>query len=182
MANLDLYVKSNMHVGIDLQDEMVSFLYGSEKEPPKGRQVLIRRMRRDSQGQTIQCSCVDNKTKEADLDTMCPYCLGSKYYWDEESQVAYWHNSPVDEELKVPFIDTGDRFYFYFKYEVYPTKQDEVIILGLTSSGNLIKPLTRKNLYNIIAIREFREDNRKLAFWRVTAELDNRRYIETKRA
>lgn len=178
MANLDPYDTDVLSSGIDLQQEMVDFIDGSLSEASKGRLVLLRRMRKDSGGNLVQCPCVDDKTKEPDLDNLCPYCLGAKYYWDEELHKSYWHNAPNDEELQVPFLTTGDRFSFYFKYGVKPALEDEIVTVNLNSNGKVIYPVERKSLYKIVAIREFREDHGRLVFFRATALLDTRRYIE----
>ena len=119
---MDLYGKN-----INLQNEMESFIFGSGTEAPKGRDLVYRRIRKDSNGKPIECECVSSTTKESDKDTYCPYCLGSKYYWDEEFVSSYWHRP-----------GNSDNLVFYFSHNVAPKTIDElkVILQGYTITVN----------------------------------------------
>jgi intein/homing endonuclease len=60
---------------LDLRKEINRLLYGAIDEEAKGRWSLLRRMRRDSNGNRIRCACRDNVTDEPDKDYYCRYCV-----------------------------------------------------------------------------------------------------------
>lgn len=60
---------------IDLRLEFQRFLFGSAFEEAKGQVGVLRRARRDIDGKTIPCSCIDIKTREPDRDTPCSLCI-----------------------------------------------------------------------------------------------------------
>ena len=80
----ELWAISGSGGEVDLRQEFYEFLYGSATEVAKGRPGILRRMRNDDGGVLIPCPCVDEKTGEPDRDTVCPYCWGEGYLWDEE--------------------------------------------------------------------------------------------------
>ena len=158
---MDLYGKN-----INLQNEMDSFLFGSGTEAPKGRDVIYRRIRKDGDNNPIKCECVSKTTGEPDKDTYCPYCLGSKHYWDEEFVKSYWHRP-----------GSSDNLVFYFNYNVNPNTIDELILVGFDSDGNTVAPIERRKLYNILSVDILREEHGLLAYYKVIAAPVNRRYI-----
>ena len=161
---MDLYGKN-----INLQNEMESFIFGSGTEAPKGRDLVYRRIRKDSNGKPIECECVSSTTKESDKDTYCPYCLGSKYYWDEEFVSSYWHRP-----------GNSDNLVFYFSHNVAPKTIDELITVKLDDDGNTIAPIERIKLYNILSVDVLREEHGLLAYYKIVAAPVNRRYIGPK--
>ena len=161
MGAFDLFEKN-----LNLQTEMDRFMFGSDVEAPKGRDVIYRRIRLDSNNNPIKCVCVSNITDEADKDTYCPFCLGSKYYWDEEFVKAYWHRPGADDNLV-----------FYFNHDVAPSGLDELITVKFDDDGNTITPIERVSIYNILPVDLLREDYGELAYYRVLAAPMNRRYM-----
>ena len=150
---------------IDLQKEMDNFILGSDYEESKGKDLIFRRMRRDSSGDLIRCVCVNDNTDEPDRDSYCPYCLGAKYYWDEEFVKAYWHR------------ENEDTLTFYFRHSVEPSSVDELITVKMNDDGTLVSPIERIELYNILSTGKLREERAVLVYYKIIAAPVNRRYI-----
>jgi len=161
MGNFDLYGNN-----INLQVDMDNFIFGSGAEAPKGKDLIYRRIRTDADGNNTKCVCVSNTTDESDKDTYCPYCLGSKYYWDEEFVKAYWYRPGPD-----------DNVIFYFNHDVAPSAIDELIMISLNDDGSVKTPINRVKIYNIISVDFLREDYARLAYYRVIGAPMNRRYL-----
>ena len=161
MGNQDLFGKN-----INLQSEMDDFMLGFGFERPKGRDVIYRRMRVDSNGNPMECVCVSDTSNEPDKDTYCPYCLGAKYYWDEEYVKAYWFRPGADDILN-----------FYFNYQGKPSSIDELIIVEFDDDGKVVSPLNRISIFNILTSTQLREEHGQLSFFKVIAAPMNRRYL-----
>jgi hypothetical protein len=119
-----LWPASSSGKEIDLREEFYEFLYGSNTEIAKGRPGILRRMRTDDDGDLVICPCVDEKTGEPDKDTICPYCWGEGYLWDEE-WITYYKmlvssheglvrkNQPYKPGMSnIPFV------FFYLEHDV----------------------------------------------------------------
>lgn len=65
------------HSEIDLRQELINTIDGSYPEIAKGRDGLLRKMRRNSLNKLIPCDCVDPVTHEPDRDSFCPLCIKS---------------------------------------------------------------------------------------------------------
>jgi len=70
---------------LDLRSEFADILFGTDSSPRHGHLVVVRHLRRASDGEPIACSCLHEITREGDPD--CSYCDGDRYLWDE---VWYW--------------------------------------------------------------------------------------------
>jgi len=163
---------------IDLRDEMKRLMHGDGTEIPKGRKGLLRRMRKNDNGNLILCECVDDITHEPDLDTFCPYCLGEGYKWDEEIITYYKVVIGTNEglaakvqklipgELNVPFA------FYYIEYFVNPSLQDKLVEIRLDLEGNVITPLDRHKVVRLEAVQDFRSDNGRIEYFRLGTNLE----------
>jgi len=163
---------------IDLRQEFYEFLYGSPTEVAKGRPAILRRMRRDSDGNLVRCPCVDELTGEPDKDTFCPYCWGEGSLFDEEWITVYKmlvsthegmvrKNQPHEPGVSnIPFV------FFYCEYFISPTRQDRIIEVSLDTSGRVVTPIVREAIYTIATPEAFRSDNGRVEYWRCAATLD----------
>lgn len=162
---------------VDLRDEMQRFLYGDGCEIPKGRKGFLRRMRTNDAGNLIQCPCVDPLTHEPDLDSLCPYCLGESYLWDEElityykviiggSGLASKIQKTVPGELNIPFV------FWYTEHIVNPTLKDRLIEVKLDLEGNVILPLDRIGVYRLETVEPFRSDHGRVEYFRLGTNLE----------
>lgn len=73
-----------------LEPEFLKTLNGSSSETPKKQYFLIRVMRRDDQGKTIPCSCLNPTTGMP--DPKCPLCFAVGLIFDERWIGGYGTN------------------------------------------------------------------------------------------
>jgi hypothetical protein len=177
--NSSLWPISNSGGEVDLREEFYELLYGSSSEVAKGRPGLLRRMRTDSDGDLIQCPCVDDITGEPDIDTFCPYCWGEGYIWDEE-WITYYKRIVSSQEGLVrknqphqPGLSNIPFAFFYLEYNVLPTVYDIVIEVSLDEDGYVNTPISRSAHFKIATPESFRSDNGRIEYWRVAATKDS---------
>jgi hypothetical protein len=163
---------------VDLRDEFFRTLYGDGCEIPKGQKGFLRRMRKDENGRLIPCACVDSLTHEPDLDSLCPYCLGEGYFWDEElitfykviigtgQGLANKIRKLIPGELNIPFV------FWYVEYNVNPTKEDRLIEVELDLEGNVIIPVNRIGTYRLETVEAFRSDHGRVEYFRLGTNLE----------
>lgn len=145
-----------MGVELDLRDEMQEFLHGSAGEIAKGRIGLLRRIRTDSNGNKIKCSCRDTITDEPDRDYYCRQCNGVGYLWDERELVYYKDDGS---------LEVKDEVFFYMEYFVEPSENDFIIELTRDVDGNITSSEDKK-LYRVEEAEPFRSDNGRVEYWR----------------
>jgi len=182
VGNMDFSTPWPTAVGgteLDLRTEFHRFLFGSATEIPKGRIGILRRMRRDDDGNVVQCPCVSAITGEPDKDTPCNYCWTEGNLWDEEwityyKMLASSHeglvrkNQPHEPGVSnIPFV------FFYLEYDVAPTRQDKIIEVARDVDGDIIVPYKRETIYPISICEDFRSDNGRVEYWRVAVTTDS---------
>jgi hypothetical protein len=163
---------------VNLRDEFAKILYGDGCEIPKGQKGFLRRMRRDENGSLIPCACVDSLTHEPDLDSLCPYCLGEGYVWDEELITFYKViiatgqglgnkvRKLIPGELNIPFV------LWYIEYSVNPTTYDRLVEIELNLEGDVIIPINRIGTYRLETVQAFRSDNGRVEYFRLGTNLE----------
>jgi hypothetical protein len=178
-GSLALWPASSSGKEIDLRDEFNEFLFGSPTEIAKGRPGILRRMRRNDDGDLVVCLCVDEKTGEPDRDTICPYCWGEGYLWDEE-WVTYYkmlvssHEGLVrKDQPHKPGVSNIPFVFFYLEYDVTPSRFDKIVEVSLNTAGGISLPYTREAIYPIATSEAFRSDNGRIEYWRVAVVLDS---------
>jgi hypothetical protein len=162
-----LYPTSSSGKELNLRTEFYRTLFGAVDEEAKGREGLLRKMRRDSDGNPIRCVCRDIVTDEPDKDYYCRYCLGMGYYWDE-IKIIYFRNdnSFRKREGKNEEFEGDD---FFLQYDVEVTPADYIVTVILDTEGNPSSPITRNKFFKILSADSFRSDNGRIEFWRVRA-------------
>jgi len=153
---------------LDLRVELHRLLYGAIDEIAKGKVGLLRRMRRDSDGNLVRCPCRSQATDEPDRDFYCRYCQGSGSFWDEY-KVIYFKD---DNAFKRTESETQEfeRVIFYFEWNVDITADDYIIEVALDKAGLPVIPVTRLKRYDILSANIFRSDGGRAEFWRVRAK------------
>ena len=148
------------------------------------RTVVMRRL--DS---TRLCACKDVDAGGR-TTTVCPFCQGEGYMWEEEAARCYTTPGPFIPRRG----DVGNRSYelstyledstssiFWFKYDVVPLGAgDSIFILRLNSDGSVYyfvdrngnKHPKRQDRYLITDMSKIYGDTGELAFWRVLARKD----------
>lgn len=158
---------------VDLRVELDNMFDGTALEIPKARPVLLRRMRKDSEGVLVEAPSVDPLTKEPDLDVYDPYSLGENYLWDEELVDCrkMFHGS--DTSFSNKFIYTGggqinvQNVVFFLRYDVEPELQDRIIEVALDLEGDVEEPVRRVKAYRPQTIIDYRSDRGRLEYWAV---------------
>jgi hypothetical protein len=172
------YVVSNPFYGrtmteANMRDEMNATLDGKFPETPKGQIISLRKMRRDSSGTRIKCACVSLTTNEPDKDTLCPYCIGEGYFWDEILIIAYRIQVASDTSGALADKSLGPGMFnvpittFYVKATVDITEDDRIVELVTDIEGVPVQPYRRRKLYRIGRAVDFRADNGKLDYWQL---------------
>jgi len=161
---------------IDLREELRQMYHGSAQELPKSHLVLLRRARRDNNNKLISCPCVDELTREPDLDVSCPvggpYCSG--YLWDEEwvsVRRVYIRPSNTGFVSRDQYIEPGvlnvNAMVYYIEYNVIPTSVDNIIEMKSGSDGKPIIPYIRQRMYKPESVIDHRGDNGRIEFYTV---------------
>jgi len=181
MARRDLYKTRGTEP--NMREELLHTLEGFFPEIPKAQTGVLRKMRRDSNGDLTYCDCVDPNTHEPDKDTFCPYCWGESYYWDEEFIEFYKVVIRSDvglstkEEVLGPGLLNIELISFYLPYDILVTEEDKIIEIKLDVKGDVIRPYKRKKLYRIGTPIDFRSDNGKLEYWKLDCYAEHRKFL-----
>ena len=154
-----LYPTESSGKELNLRTEMYRTLFGAVDEVAKGREGLLRRMRRDTNGDLVRCPCRDNVSDEPDKDYYCRYCLGMGYFWDEVKIVYYRNDDSFRKE--------GDDFFLQYSVDITP--EDYIVTVKLDDDGSPSTPVTRDKMFKILSADPFRADNGRIEFWRVRA-------------
>jgi hypothetical protein len=162
------YPTSATRKELDLRDEMERLLYGASDEIAKGREGLLRRMRRDNNGFLKQCPCRGRDNNEPDRDFYCPYCIGMGYFWDEV-KIVYYRNDDSFRKIEGKNREfEGD--VFYFEYDTVITPDDYIITVKLDLDGDPITPVERDVYFKILSVDPFRSDTGRVEFLAVRAK------------
>lgn len=167
----------------DMRQELDNTFDGIFPEVAKTQKGLLRRMRRDTSDNLIQCQCVDILTHEPDVDHFCPVCHGEGYLWDEEwiefYKVVLRSNVGLSskEDLIKPGLMNVPLVSFYLRGTVELTEQDRIIELKTDNDGIPSRPYRREFLYRITTALDFRSDRGKLEYWRLDCYAEKRKFL-----
>ena len=179
VRKFDPYSSLNIRTEPDMRQEFRNTIKGFYPEISKGQQLVHRKMRTNSNGELIQCACVDPLTMEPDLDTYCPICFGERYIWDESIVSGYKvvRQGPSGlagrEQLASPGTSNLALVSFYFEFDIPLTlipnrpSPDRVVELVTDLSGKPVRPYKRETLYSIGSAIDFRSDNGKVEYWKL---------------
>ncbi len=153
---------------VDLRAELDDLFFGYSNGIRHGYLVLIRRMRRDSNGVAEACTCLGELTREADPD--CSYCLGEGYLFDESWLWTYSMYGASDTGLvsKITYMPPGavrvDYKIFFFRYDSDIQYGDKIVEVKLDEDGNLVVPYVRVAIYKPQTINKYRSDNSRIEY------------------
>jgi len=139
----------------------------------KGQPLILRKVRRDENGDKIPCTCNDPVTHEGDGDAFCTYCDGVGFIWDEHWFLGYiTHSSSFVgtsmtlREVTTPaFVQTDEPYLFTFYYVVVQV-DDWVVQPALDSEGNVIVPMRTQHRHRVISQFPNRMDGARIEFWK----------------
>ena len=189
----DLYTKSTTLINyynqttfgteINLRQEFINTLDGQYPEIAKRQLGIFRKMRRDSNGNLIECDCVDKITREPDKDRFCPICFSESYLFDEIDIEFYkiLKDSDTDNALKDTLKEPGlinlPLVVFYTRYDSEITQEDKIVTLELNLDGTRKSPIRRQGIYRINTAWDYRSDNGKLEYWKIFTHKESVRFI-----
>ena len=159
---------------IDLRGELNRMFFGSTQEVPKAHRVLLRRARRNANGSLVDCNCVDEVTREADVDHPCPICgpYGDGWLWDEEwvsTRRVFIRPSNTGFVSRDNWIDPGvanvQAIIYYFEYDVVPKLDDRIIEMKLGLDGTVTIPYVRNRIYRPETLDAHLGDNGRVEFY-----------------
>lgn len=182
MSNKNDFYSSSGSSEISIRDEFYNTMYGFYPEIAKHQKGLLRRFRRDSSENLINCPCVDKVTQEPDRETKCPVCLGEGKLWDEEP-IQFYHVSAnqlratSQDVLQKPGIMNTNTEVIYISSQFNLTKDDKIVYLRLDKEGFPIAPLKRNQLFRISDLQEKRLDNGRLEFWKAYCYEDSNKFL-----
>lgn len=155
---------------IDLRYEFDQIIFGGPTSIPHGHKLLLRKMRRDSDGSLLYCSCVDSITKEPDTELQCPFCLGEGKYFDEDWLIGFSSYVGADGGLSnrqislFPGPIKVDYKVFYLRYDTDITYDDKIVELQLDTEGTPIVPYKREVIYKPQTIVKYRSDRGRIEY------------------
>ena len=143
------------------------------KAKGKGQPLILRKIRRDENGDRIKCSCNDAVTHEGDGDANCAYCDGVGYIWDEQWFLGYVTHSAsfvgtsmTLREIVMPGFVQMDEPYLYTFYFVTVQKGDWVVQPALDEEGRVIQPLQIQHKNMVISQFPMRMDGARIEYWK----------------
>jgi hypothetical protein len=166
-----------------MRQEFNNTMDGHGVEVSKKQTAVLRKMRRDDDGNLTECPCVDSITREPDRDYFCPFCWGEGYYWDEEWIDVYKVILRSDvglsskEDLIAPGLINIPLVIFYTRSSVDVTDKDKVIELVTDTEGDPVQPYRREFLYRIGTPIDFRSDNGRLEYWKLDCYAEQRKFL-----
>ena len=155
---------------IDLREGFDNLIFGTAGQIAHGRKYLLRRMRRDDDGNLIRCDCNDSLTYEPDTERSCPYCLGEGFYWDEDYITGrdMYLGSDDGFSRRVRRFQPGgvrvDYRVFFFRYDTEISYKDKIIDLKLDTEGVPVVPYIRESIYRPQTIQRKRSDNGRIEY------------------
>ena len=155
---------------IDLRVEFDRIVFGDEQHIPHGHWILIRRMRRESNGDAVYCTCMEGQTTR-EADPRCSYCGGEGYLWDEEWMKTYSMYGGADngllrrETYMAPGSIRADYKIFFLRYDSGIRYGDKVVEVALDIEGQIQIPYVREAIYKPQTINTYRSDYGRIEYF-----------------
>ena len=178
-----VYTGSPYGTEVNMRSEFVNTMDGLFPEISKASIGILRRMRRDNEGQLIKCPCVDKMTAEGDRDRWCPICFSSNYL-NDEIFVQYYRtiagldtSNALRDKHTQPGLINIPVIVFYIRYDALITRQDEIVEILRDNEGEPVQPLQRTAVYQLGTLWDYRSDNGRLEYYKAFAHEATVKYI-----
>lgn len=164
-----------------MRDELIDMMDGRYPEIPKAQPALLRHMRL-SDGVRIPCPCVSS-FGEQDKDRICPICLQEGFLWDETDVKIYRvllgtkDGNALKSVLIAPGLINIPIVVFYIRYSELIEQHDKIVLTKLDEEGDAIIPITRKAIYRIETLWDYRSDNGRIEFWKAFGHLEQTKQL-----
>jgi len=157
---------------IDLRQEFIDLIDGTDLSPQRGHWVILRKM------DTRQhCSCWGGESSKYDEpNANCHICLGEGWIYSEELHnirkrvvtpppgMGGMEQQTEFAIMNIPYV------VYYFKYYVRPTELDKIIEIDNNYNGDPVRPLVKRETYNITFAESFRDQNGRIEYWRCSVK------------
>ena len=180
--DIKLYPSKGYDHEIDLRQQFIDLIEGTEDAPQRGHWILLRRM--DTRQ---RCSCwKGDSSKYDEPDAECTICEGEGWLYAEElhnvrRRVVTPATGMGGMEAQTEFAIMGVSYVvYYFKFYVRPTEKDSIIEVDNDTEGKPERPFVRRNVYNITFSEPFRDQNGRIEYWRCAVKKEELRYGGTR--
>ena len=154
---------------LDLRYWFDEILYGGPGKIPHGHKVILRQLRRDTDGKpAIRCSCVSEQTTEP--TPSCAYCAGEGWIWDEIWVDTYSMQVGSDGGLAhrfryyQPGVIRAEYQTFFFRYDTDINYGDKIVEVKLGLEGEVLLPYRRTSIYKPETIIRYRSDRGRVEY------------------
>jgi hypothetical protein len=162
---------------IDLRDEFDRLVLGKGEKIRHGHPMLLRKMRREPNGEPTYCTCsINDSNRQGDKD--CVYCLGEGYLWDESWTIGYTlytssEGGKSDTIVRMPSGNIkGNYKLFFLRYDTGIQYGDKIVEVRLDEEGKIqlssnTNSYIRKEIHKPQTISEMRSDNGRLEYYAI---------------
>lgn len=123
----------------------------------------------------IECSCRENVSHEADADCPCNICDGEGYLFDDHIVVGFRTDRYGYQDIEERMSHGKHTFntpFVYIEYHEDVSRFDLIIDPVLDREGHIVSPLRERMRYNIHYAEDFRADNGRIEYWRLSCFTD----------
>ena len=92
-------------------------------------------------------------------------CYGVGWFWDEYKIVYYKNDDVFRTSGGIPKQDAS---HFYIEYDEDIAPIDIIVEVEVDKEGEITYPIKRKGFYDIRVVEDFRADDGRLEYWRIT--------------
>lgn len=166
---------------IDIRNEIITLLNGTNLDFGRGKWVILRRLLRDGNDRLIDCmQCKKKGYHVAQSNSVCDRCFGVGFIWKEEwFKTFQWtgtRNSGGRSHEDAGTLDYETNI-FYFSKDAKPRNGDRIIEVILDDEGNVPTPYIRKNSWYITLVTDHILDHGRLEYFRVLANDETVKYF-----
>lgn len=153
---------------LDLRKELDLIMFGENGGPRHGHLILIRHFR-EVDNHRVSCTCLNTLTREASND--CIYCDGEGYLWDEYWTWTYsmYSDGPTSLPMRNKFLQPGkvrkEYKTFFLRFDTVIENWDKIVEVYLDLDGRPVVPYTRRYIYELNTLQEYRSDNGRLEYY-----------------
>ena len=161
---------------IDLREQIHLFLFGDPTHVAHGSYYIIRRMRRDSKGQPVRCTCSQNLYFDTPKNAgrRCRHCNGEGFLSDDTIVTGY-----LSRDYPHTGLEDLDKFgqwgpvtpMLYLEYDALASpglgEQDKIIEPVKDLEGKLLSPIELNASFTIMIVNQLRSDRGRVEYIRL---------------
>ena len=160
-------------IDISIRDEVRKILYGDSFNKPYSMWAVLRKLKRDGNGEPILSENVDFVTDEPDLLNKPKGVTPEGYvYEDKIIRVGWSLGRLLNQDVR--FFEAGmqemKKIRGYFAYEDRPDELDQLFMLKVDDMGNPLNPLSFTERYIVATVFPQMADMGRVEFWTALLE------------